>query len=49
VSNYQLQKDNRQYKVRLVGVPDGCPAKMIDGSKYRARAGYPEEAHKYEF
>lgn len=49
VNSYQLQKDNRPYKVSLVGVPDGCPVKMIDDSKYRARAGYPEEAHKYEF
>jgi hypothetical protein len=32
-----------------VGVPDGCPVKMIKERKYRARAGYPEEAYKYEF
>ena len=49
VPGYQLQNDTRQYKVRLVGVPDGCPAKMIDDYKYRGRAGYPEESHKYEF
>jgi hypothetical protein len=35
--------------VKLVGVPDGCPVKMIGDSIYRARAGYPEEAYKYEF
>jgi hypothetical protein len=49
VPGYQLQSDTRQYKVRLVGVPDGCPAKMIEDYKYRGRAGYPEESHKYEF
>jgi hypothetical protein len=49
VTNYQLQGDNRNYNVRLVGVPDGCPIKMIGDSKYSARAGYPEEAYKYEF
>jgi hypothetical protein len=32
-----------------VGVPDGCPIKMIGEDKYCARAGYPEEAHQYEF
>jgi hypothetical protein len=35
--------------VNLVGVPDGCPVKMIKDNKYSARAGYPEEAYKYEF
>jgi hypothetical protein len=30
-------------------VPDGCPVKLIGDSKYCARAGYPEEAYKYEF
>jgi hypothetical protein len=30
-------------------VPDGCPIKVIEESQYRARAGYPEEAYKYEF
>ena len=49
VSNYTLQNDNRIYPVKLVGVPDGCPIKMIGESKYRARAGYAEEAYKYEF
>lgn len=49
VSGYQLQNDTRQYDVRLVGVPDGCPVKMIEDHKYRGRAGYPEESHKYEF
>ena len=47
--NYVTQSDNRSYKVKLVGVPDGCPVKMIGETKYCARAGYPEEAHKYEF
>ena len=46
---YALQNDNRQYNVKLVGVPDGCPIKMIGDSKYSARAGYAEEAYKYEF
>jgi hypothetical protein len=32
-----------------VGVPDGCPVKMIGNDVYRARAGYPEDACKYEF
>jgi hypothetical protein len=32
-----------------VGVPDGCPIKMIGDYKYSARAGYAEEAYKYEF
>ena len=49
VSGYQLQNDNKYYSVKLVGVPDGCPIKMIGENKYRARAGYPEEAHQYEF
>ena len=49
VSNYQLQKDTRSSIVKLVGVPDGCPARMIGDAKYRGRAGYPEEAFKYEF
>ena len=48
-TNYVTQNDNRSYNVKLVGVPDGCPIKMIGDSKYRARAGYPEEAHQYEF
>ena len=48
-SGYQLQMDNRSYKVDLVGVPDGCPIKMIGENVYRARAGYPEEVHQYEF
>lgn len=49
VSGYQTQNDNRSYNVELVGVPDGCPIKMIGDYKYRARAGYAEEAYKYEF
>ena len=49
VNQYIPQEDNRTYDVRLVGVPDGCPIKMIGDSKYCARAGYPEEAHQYEF
>ena len=49
VDSYLVQADNRPYTVKLVGVPDGCPIKMIGDSKYRARAGYPEEAYKYEF
>lgn len=48
-TNYITQNDNRAYAVKLVGVPDGCPIKMIGDEKYRARAGYPEEAYKYEF
>ena len=49
VDNYFVQEDNRSYQVDLVGVPDGCPVKLIGENKYCARAGYPEEAHKYEF
>ena len=49
VSGYQTQLDNRSYNVKLVGVPDGCPIKMIGDKKYCARAGYAEEAYKYEF
>ena len=49
VSSYVLQNDNRSYNVQLVGVPDGCPIKMIGNDVYRARAGYPEEAHQYEY
>ena len=48
-SGYIVQNDNRAYDVKLVGVPDGCPIKMIGEEKYCARAGYPEEAHQYEF
>ena len=49
VDQYVSQNDNRQYKVKLVGVPDGCAIKMIGEEKFCARAGYPEEAYKYEF
>ena len=49
VGNYIVQDDNRSYQVDLVGVPDGCPVKLIGENKYCARAGYPEEAFKYEF
>ena len=48
-SHYQLQSDDKFYEVRLVGVPDGCPVKMIGETKFCARAGYPEEAHQYKF
>lgn len=48
-SGYTIQNDNRSYNVELVGVPDGCPIKMIGDNKYCARAGYAEEAYKYEF
>lgn len=48
-STYITQNDNRSYNVELVGVPDGCPIKMIGNDKYCARAGYAEEAYKYEF
>ena len=46
---YITQSDNRQYNVKLVGVPDSCAIKMIGSKKYCARAGYAEEAYKYEF
>ena len=49
VDSYISQSDDRSYNVKLVGVPDGCPIKMIGEHKYCARAGYPEEAYKYEF
>ena len=49
VDGYITQSDNRTYQVDLVGVPDGCPVKMIKEDKYCARAGYSEEAYKYEF
>lgn len=49
VNQYMTQNDNRSYNVELVGVPDGCPIRMIGEDKYCARAGYPEEAFKYEF
>ena len=48
-TGYMTQSDNRSYRVKLVGVPDGCPIKMIGDDKYCARAGYAEEAYKYEF
>ena len=48
-NGYVVQNDNRSYNVKLVGVPDGCPIKMIGDVKFRARAGYPEEAYQYEF
>ena len=48
-SGYITQNDNRSYNVELVGVPDGCPIKMIGDAKFSARAGYAEEAYKYEF
>lgn len=49
VEGYELQNDNRSYNVKLAGVPDGCPIKMIGEEKYCARAGYSEEAYKYKF
>ena len=49
VDSYLYQTDKSFNKVKLVGVPDGCPIKMIGDNKFRARAGYPEEAYKYEF
>ena len=49
VPGYLLESDNKFYNVKLVGVPDGCPIKMIGENKYCARAGYPEEAHQYKF
>ena len=49
VTGYLLESDNKFYNVKLVGVPDGCPIKMIGENKYCARAGYPEEAHQYKF
>ncbi len=48
-SGYGIFKDDRFYNVKLIGVPDGCPIKMIGESKFSARAGYPEEAYKYEY
>ena len=48
-NQYTLTNEIRSYQVKLVGVPDGCPIKMINEDKYCARAGYPEEAHQYEF
>ena len=49
VSDYNAYDDSKSSKVKLVGVPDGCPVKMIGDNVFRARAGYPEEAYKYEF
>lgn len=49
VDTYEVYSDNDSYNVKLVGVPDGCPVKMIGENIYRGRAGYPEEAYKYEF
>ena len=49
IDGYVYQTDKSFDKVKLVGVPDGCPIKMIGDNKFRARAGYPEEAYKYEF
>ena len=49
VSQYSAQSDTKAYQVKLVGVPDGCPVKMIGDDKYCARAGIQEEAHQYEF
>lgn len=49
VNQYVARDEKRSYDVKLTGVPDGCPVKMIGEAKYCARAGYPEEAFKYEF
>ena len=49
VSQYNLYEQAQSDVVRLVGVPDGCPVKMIGEKCYKARAGYPEEAYKYAF
>ena len=49
ITQYQSQSDSRQYNVKLIGVPDGCPSKIIGETEYRARAGYPEEAFKYNY
>ena len=48
-NDYVNQSDTRFYDVKLIGVPDGCPIKMIGEQKYKARAGFPEEAFRYEF
>ena len=48
-TSYIPQDEIIYNNVKLVGVPDGCPIKMINDNKYRARAGYAEEAYKYEF
>ena len=49
VEQYVMQNDTTSYNVKLVGVPDGCPIKMIGENKYHGRAGYPEEAYQYLF
>lgn len=49
VSQYNVYQQAESEVVRLVGVPDGCPVKMIGEKCYKARAGYPEEAYKYAF
>lgn len=49
ITQYQSQSDSRSYNVKLIGVPDGCPSKIIGETEYRARAGYPEEAFKYNY
>ena len=49
VDFYNNVSENRIYDVKLIGVPDSCPVRMIGENKYCARAGYPEEAFKYEF
>ena len=48
VNSYKYLNPFITSNVKLVGVPDGCPIKMIGENKYRARAGYAEEAYKYE-
>jgi hypothetical protein len=49
VSDYTVINVLTSNSAKLVGIPDACPAKLIGDDIYRARAGYPEEAHKYEF
>ena len=48
INSYEYRDSYITSNVKLVGVPDGCPIKMIGENKYRARAGYAEEAYKYE-
>ena len=49
VSGYQVINVLTSSSAKLVGIPDSCPVKVIGNDIYKARAGYPEEAHKYEF
>lgn len=46
--NYTAPVSSRSITAKIIGVPDDTPLVMIDGIKYRSRAGAAEEVFRYE-